>query len=66
VQFGLGYAACPGQNLARIQLSKILATLVRDYDFRQVDKGASWKYYTFFTVAPFDWPVHVSKRVKDE
>ncbi|KAH7021349.1 cytochrome P450 [Microdochium trichocladiopsis] len=60
--FGLGYASCPGQNLARIQLSKILATLVRDYDFEQVDRNADWKYHTFFVVAPYGWPVRVTKR----
>lgn len=37
MQFGAGYAACPGQNLARVELAKICATLFRDYDIRQVD-----------------------------
>lgn len=62
IQFGLGYASCPGQNLAKIQLSKILATLVRDYDVEQVNKEVSWKYHTFFVVAPYGWPVRVTRR----
>ncbi|KXJ87122.1 cytochrome P450 [Microdochium bolleyi] len=65
IPFGLGYASCPGHNLAKIQLSKILATIVRDYDIEQVDKGADWSYHTFFTVAPWGWPVYVTRRSKD-
>ncbi|KAJ1325264.1 benzoate 4-monooxygenase [Microdochium nivale] len=63
--FGLGYASCPGHNLAKIQLSKISATIVRDYDIEQVDKTAEWKYHTFFTVAPWGWPVKITRRSKE-
>ncbi|KFY32922.1 hypothetical protein V495_08597 [Pseudogymnoascus sp. VKM F-4514 (FW-929)] len=35
VQFGAGYNSCPGQNLARMEISKVTATLVRDFDIRQ-------------------------------
>jgi cytochrome P450 len=61
IPFGAGYASCPGQNVARIQLSKIAATLVRQYDIRQVDPEQSWKYKAYFTVVPYDWPVYVSR-----
>lgn len=59
--FGLGYAACPGSRLAKLQLSKIAATLVRDYDIRQVDPQQSWKFDAYFGAVPFDWPVFVDK-----
>ncbi|KAH8651152.1 cytochrome P450 [Xylariales sp. PMI_506] len=59
--FGLGYASCPGQNLARIELSKITATLVRDYNFRQQDPEQEWKIKAYFGIVPYDWPCYVSK-----
>lgn len=37
-QFGARYNSCPGQNVTKIEVSKIIATLVRDYDIRQADK----------------------------
>ncbi|KUI71583.1 Pisatin demethylase [Cytospora mali] len=60
--FGLGYMSCPGQNLARIELSKISATLVRDYDIRQVNPGQEWQWKAYFTVAPHSWPCYIEKR----
>lgn len=62
--WGAGWASCPGQHIARIQMSKmavsfarlmretqqriligvIQATLVRDYDFRQVNPEEEWEY----------------------
>lgn len=64
MQWGLGYNACPGQRLARIELSKITATLVRDYDIRLVDSSKQWRYKTYFTVVPEDWPVYVKKTTR--
>lgn len=60
-QFGLGYNSCVGQNLARIELSKILATIVRGYNIRQVDPKQEWSYKPYFTVVPGGWPVYVEK-----
>lgn len=62
--WGAGWASCPGQHIARIQMSKMAvssarpmrqtqqniltgvpqATLVRDYDFRQVNPEDEWEY----------------------
>ncbi|KAK8007096.1 hypothetical protein PG989_001086 [Apiospora arundinis] len=60
--FSGGIGTCVGQHLARIELSKILATIVRDYDIRQVDPKQEWTYYAYFTVVPRDWPVYIEKR----
>jgi len=60
-QFGLGYAACPGINLAKIEMSKVCASIVRDYDIRQVDCNQSWSYSAFFNTLPHDWPVFVKR-----
>ena len=62
IPWGAGYASCPGQHVARMQLSKIGATIVRDYEIRQVVPGAEWKWSAWFTVVPHGWPVHISKR----
>lgn len=60
--WGFGYASCPGQNIAKIELSKICATLVRDYDFKQVDPKQEWTWKAYFTVVPENWPCKVKKR----
>lgn len=51
-----------GQHLARIEIFKTLATLIRDYDIVQVHPEQEWKYHAYFTVVPGDWPVYVTKR----
>ena len=61
LQFGLGYAACPGINLAKIEMSKLAASIVRDYDIRQVNPKQEWSYEAYFNTLPHDWPVLVTK-----
>lgn len=60
-QFGAGYGACPGQNVAKIELAKITATLVRDYDIALVDERREWMWKAYFTVVPHSWPVFVDR-----
>ncbi|KAJ0412965.1 cytochrome P450 [Aspergillus carlsbadensis] len=60
--FGAGYNSCPGRNLATIEISKVAATLVRDYDIRQQNPGQEWKYMAYFTAVPYGWPCYISKR----
>ncbi|KAB5536420.1 cytochrome P450 [Coniochaeta sp. 2T2.1] len=62
IPFGAGYNSCPGQNVTKIELSKITATIVRDYDICQVDPGQEWKSKTYFTVVPHSWPCLIKKR----
>ncbi|KXX75061.1 Pisatin demethylase [Madurella mycetomatis] len=59
--FGLGYGTCPGINLAKIELSKLTATIVRDYVIRQVNPQQEWSYEAYFNTLPHDWPVYVEK-----
>ncbi|KAK2614000.1 hypothetical protein N8I77_000862 [Diaporthe amygdali] len=63
IPWGAGYASCPGQHAARLQLSKIAATVVRDYNIRQVDPKAEWTWGAWFTCVPHDWPVYIEKCV---
>ncbi|OBT84328.1 hypothetical protein VE02_07275 [Pseudogymnoascus sp. 03VT05] len=62
VQFGAGYNSCPGKNLARMEVSKVTATLVRDFDIRQVDPKHEWSFKSHFTAVPYDWPCRVTRR----
>ncbi|KAK8036583.1 hypothetical protein PG991_001720 [Apiospora marii] len=48
IPFSLGYESCPGQNLGRIELSKICATLIRSYEFRQVEPEQEMEYQAYF------------------
>ncbi|KAI4688330.1 hypothetical protein J4E81_007926, partial [Alternaria sp. BMP 2799] len=63
IPFGAGYSGCPGQNIAKIELAKITATLVRDYKIKQVDPTQDWQWKAYFTVVPHSWPVYIEKRV---
>lgn len=60
-QFGAGYNSCPGQHIARMELSKICSTIIRDYDIKLVDPSKKWKWEAYFTMVPSSWPVYVSK-----
>ncbi|RYN20880.1 hypothetical protein AA0112_g10469 [Alternaria arborescens] len=62
IPFGAGYGGCPGQNIAKIELAKIAATLVRDYNIKQVNSTQDWQWKAYFTVVPHSWPVYVEKR----
>ncbi|KAK4159610.1 cytochrome P450 [Cladorrhinum sp. PSN259] len=57
--FGQGYQSCPGQHIARIEMSKLAATLVRDYGIRQVDPKKEWEWMAYFSVVPESWPVYI-------
>ncbi|CAF3544258.1 unnamed protein product [Fusarium graminearum] len=61
ILFGAGYGSCPGQNVAKIELAKMTATLVRDYNIQQVDPKQEWSWKAYFTVVPHSWPVLVEK-----
>ncbi|KAI1073369.1 cytochrome P450 [Whalleya microplaca] len=60
--FGAGWASCPGQHLAKVQMLKMIATIVRDYDIRLVNPNKQWKWAAYFTMNPYDWPVYINKR----
>ncbi|KAI1079336.1 cytochrome P450 [Whalleya microplaca] len=62
IPFGAGFESCPGHHVAKMELSKIIATIVRDYDFRQVDQDQEWQWKAYFTAVPHSWPVNVDKR----
>ncbi|OSS53726.1 hypothetical protein B5807_00491 [Epicoccum nigrum] len=60
VAFGAGYNSCQGRNIAQLEICKAAATLLRDFDFKQVDSEQEWKYEASFAALPYGWPCHVS------
>ncbi|KAH7346364.1 cytochrome P450 [Rhexocercosporidium sp. MPI-PUGE-AT-0058] len=62
IAFGAGYNQCPGQNLAKLELYKTCAMVMRDFEIELVDPRREWRYETYFTVAPHDWPCVVRRR----
>jgi cytochrome P450 len=61
MQFGAGHNSCPGQNLARMEISKVTATMARDFDIRQVNPGRAWSFKAHFTAVPYGWPCYVQR-----
>lgn len=49
ITFGAGYNQCPGKHLAHLEVSKVAATLLRDYDIEQVNPKQNWSFETHFT-----------------
>lgn len=39
IPFGAGYNGCPGRHLAMMEMTKLGATLIRDFDFVQANPG---------------------------
>ncbi|KAK7917833.1 cytochrome P450 [Apiospora marii] len=60
--FGAGYNSCPGQHVTKIEMSKVAATIVRDYDICQARKDQTWKWKAYFTVVPHSWPCLIKRR----
>ncbi|KAL4954647.1 cytochrome P450 [Aspergillus filifer] len=56
IHWGAGYNQCPGRNLAHFEISKLAATLLRDYDFERVDEGKEWSFKNHFITTPSEWP----------
>ncbi|KAL2787917.1 cytochrome P450 [Aspergillus keveii] len=63
VHWGAGYNQCPGRNLAHFEISKLAATLLRDYEFEFVDAKKEWSFNNHFITTPSDWPCRARRRV---
>ncbi|KAK7575252.1 hypothetical protein V3481_017216 [Fusarium oxysporum f. sp. vasinfectum] len=61
IVFSAGYMTCPGRHFAWIQICKVAATLLRNYDISQVDPNNQWQYQANFTALTYSWPVWVKK-----
>jgi cytochrome P450 len=62
IQWGAGYNMCPGRNLAQFELSKVLTTVLRDYDIELVNSKKEWRFETRFLAVPYGWPCRIRKR----
>lgn len=51
--------------MAKIELSKLAASIIRDYTTRQADPQQEWSYEAYFNIIPHSWPVYVDRVVED-
>jgi cytochrome P450 len=65
IAFGAGCNQCTGRHLAHPEVSKTTAILMRDIEIELVDKEKEWRYETYFTVAPHNWPCLVKRRFRE-
>lgn len=52
LQSSAGYGLCPGQSIAKIELTQTRAMLVRDCEIHQVDKDQDGQCKAYFTMVP--------------
>lgn len=64
IPLGAGYNSCPGRPLAWMEMSKLAATLVNDFDFELVNPSKGWEFKNQFTTAQSGWPCRVKRRSK--
>ncbi|BCS26042.1 cytochrome P450 [Aspergillus puulaauensis] len=62
IHWGAGYNQCPGRNLAQFELSKVLTTIVRDYDIEKINPKKDWQYESRFLAVPYGWPCRIRRR----
>jgi len=62
IAFGVGYNRCLGANVAHFEMSKIAATLLRDFDWRLEDPAATWSVHYLFVTNPSGWKVRAWRR----
>ena len=62
IPYGAGYNGCPGQHLARLELCKTTALIVRDFEWEQVVPGKPFRCAYHFAAVPHDWPCFIKVR----
>lgn len=62
IPFGAGYNRCPGRQLALMEVPKMVALMLRDFDFERVDPGKEWEWRNNFTALPHGWDCYVKTR----
>lgn len=45
-----------------MEVSKITATILRDYELRLAEPEKEWTWRANFSLSPHNWPVHIKKR----
>lgn len=62
IAFGMGYNVCPGQNVAKIELSKVTATILRDFDLQLENPKKDWEYHRTFIAPQRGWDCFLTRR----
>lgn len=66
IPFGAGYNRCPGRQLALLQVPKLAALMLRDFDFERVEPGKEWEWKNNLTAAPYGWDCYVTRRTRGQ
>ena len=66
IPFGAGYNRCPGRQLALMEVPKMAALMLRDFELERVEPGKEWEWRNNFTAVPHGWDCFVTKRVRGE
>lgn len=53
---------CPGRHLAHFEISKVAATLLRDFDIALVDPKQELTWVSWFMAFPSNWPCYLTRR----
>ncbi|KAJ5098182.1 hypothetical protein N7532_005183 [Penicillium argentinense] len=61
IHWGAGYNQCPELNLAHFKITKITATLIRDFEFKLTDPKKEWEWTNHFTFVPWGSPCNVRR-----
>lgn len=62
VPFGAGYSRCPGRQLALIEVPKMAALMLRDFEFERVEPGKEWQWRNYLSADPHGWDCYVTRR----
>ena len=66
ISFGAGYNRCPERKLALMEVPKMAARMLWDFDFERVYPGKEWEWRNTFTAVPHGCDCFVTKRVGGE
>ncbi|KAH7134870.1 putative P450 monooxygenase [Dendryphion nanum] len=61
--FGLGSRTCIGRHISHLEISKLLPSIVRNYDFELEQLDKAWTTHNSWFVRPMDFYVLVKKRL---
>ncbi|KAK5997496.1 Cytochrome P450 monooxygenase gsfF-like protein [Cladobotryum mycophilum] len=62
IPFGAGYNRCPGRQLAMMEVAKMAALMIRDFEIERADPNQEWKWHNNFSAVPYGWDCYVRRR----
>lgn len=65
-KFSAGYMSCPGRHIAMVQMSKVAALILRNFQISLADPNSPLDYQANFTALLHSWPVYMEERASIE